>query len=86
MDYIVHGVTKSQTGLSDLHFHFHFPAPLKGIISLLTMNQLLLLVRLFILKMPDSILAQSRLHYVFNCLLYVHLIVVGFDLLEVSYT
>ena len=23
MDCIVHGVTKSQTGLSDLHFHFH---------------------------------------------------------------
>ena len=24
MDCIVHGVAKSQTGLSDLHFHFHF--------------------------------------------------------------
>ena len=24
MDCIVHGVTKSQTQLSDFHFHFHF--------------------------------------------------------------
>ena len=24
MDYTVHGVAKSQTGLSDFHFHFHF--------------------------------------------------------------
>ena len=24
MDYTVHGVTKSQTGLRDFHFHFHF--------------------------------------------------------------
>ena len=24
MDYIVHGVAKSQTGLSDFHFHFQF--------------------------------------------------------------
>ena len=24
MDCIVHGITKSQTKLSDLHFHFHF--------------------------------------------------------------
>ena len=23
MDYVVHGVTKSQTRLSDFHFHFH---------------------------------------------------------------
>ena len=23
MDSIVHGITKSQTGLSDFHFHFH---------------------------------------------------------------
>ena len=70
--------SQSQTQLSDLHFHF--PAPLKGIISLLTMNQLLplVLVQLLILKMPDSILAQSRLHYVINCLLYVHLIVCWF--------
>ena len=26
MDYIVHGVTKSLTRLSDFHFHFHFHA------------------------------------------------------------
>ena len=24
MDFIVHGVTKSGTQLSDFHFHFHF--------------------------------------------------------------
>ena len=24
MDYTVHGVAKSQMGLSDFHFHFHF--------------------------------------------------------------
>ena len=27
MDYIVHGVAKSQTQLSDFHFHFHDIGP-----------------------------------------------------------
>ena len=27
MDYIVHGVAKSQTRLSDLHFHFPYLCP-----------------------------------------------------------
>ena len=30
MDYIVHGVVKSQRPLSDFHFHFHFHTLLQG--------------------------------------------------------
>ena len=36
MDYIVHGVAKSQTQLSDFHFHFTFTSDIYGMSSLST--------------------------------------------------
>ena len=69
MDYATHGITKSQTRLSDFHFHFYFIALCRYYVTALCQVSLLSIGTIFcksIFSFPASLLVILLVFLAFN--------------------
>ena len=70
MDYANHGITKSQTLLSDFHFHFYFIALCRYCVTALCQVSLLSIGTIFsnsIFSFPASLLVILLVFLAFHC-------------------